>query len=652
MCGIAGVLNLDGAPVSAEMLWRMTNALSHRGPDGEGLWIEGAIGLGHRRLAIIDLSAAGRQPMQTADGRYVLSYNGEIYNFRELRTELESKGYRFRSRTDTEVLLYSLAEGGLAAIDRLNGMFAFALWDRAEKRLTLARDRYGIKPLYYCTAGRTIMFASETKALRFHPNFRATIDREALLEYFTFQNFFTDRTLFQNVRVVPAGSYLTLTASGDCRITPYWDFQFKEPDRSRSEESYVEELDHLLRQAIARQLVSDVEVGAYLSGGVDSGAITAIAARSLPRMRTFTCGFDLGSASGTELDFDERAAAESLSSVLKTEHHEIVLKAEDMERAMPELVWHLEEPRVGQSYPNFYAAQLAGKFNKAVLAGTGGDEIFAGYPWRYFRATKLQEFAQYVDKYYAYWQRLIPDSMVQQVFRPIWSEVSHVSTRDIFFNAFAGHAGRPTRPEDYINQSLYFEAKTFLHGLLMVEDKLSMAHSLETRVPFLDNDLVDFATKLPTRFKLREPDEMTAMNESGQSARTPRSFRRANDGKLLLRKAMGRHLPAAVIRGEKQGFSGPDASWFRNESIDYVRAALDSKHAKLWSYLDQQATRSLIHEHLEGKQNRRLLIWSLLYFEEFLQARWQPYDGEIFSPAEILAIRSVHSRVGTETGVS
>ena len=411
MCGVAGVLNLDGAPVSPETLRRMTNALSHRGPDGEGLWIEGAIGLGHRRLAIIDLSAAGRQPMQTADGRYVLSYNGEIYNFRELRAELESKGYRFRSRTDTEVLLYSLAEWGLAALNRLNGMFAFALWDRAEKRLTLARDRYGVKPLYYCTAGRTIMFASETKALRFHPSFRAIIDREALLEYFTFQNFFTDRTLFQDVRVVPAGSYLTLTASGDCTITAYWDFQFEEPDLSRSEESYIEELDHLLRQAITRQLVSDVEVGAYLSGGVDSGAITAIAARSLPRMRTFTCGFDLTSASGTELEFDERATAEATSSVLKTEHHEIVLKAEDMERAMPELVWHLEEPRVGQSYPNFYAAQLAGKFNKVVLAGTGGDEILGGYPWRYFRAKERQDFAQYVDKYYAYWQRLIPSSI-------------------------------------------------------------------------------------------------------------------------------------------------------------------------------------------------------------------------------------------------
>ncbi len=631
----------------------MTKAIAHRGPDGEGLWIEGAVGLGHRRLAIIDLSAAGRQPMHTEDGRYVLSYNGEIYNFRELRVELEAKGFRFRSRTDTEVLLYSLAAWGLAALDRLNGMFAFALWDRVERRLTLARDRYGVKPLYYCMSGRTVMFASETKAFLSHPDFRPAIDPEALLEYFTFQNFFTDRTLFRGVHVVPAGSYLTLAAASaaDCKVTAYWDFQFKEPDRIRPENAYIEELDHLLRQAITRQLVADVEVGAYLSGGMDSGTIAAIATRSLPHMRTFTCGFDLSSASGVELDFDEREAAENTSRVLKTEHHAIVLKADDMERAMPKLVWHLEEPRVGQSYPNFYAAQLASKFNKVVLAGTGGDEIFGGYPWRYFRTTAQQDFGQNLDDYYAYWQRLIPGTMTQDVFRPIWNDVSHVSTRDIFCDVFAKHAGEPARPEDYINQSLYFEAKTFLHGLLMVDDKLSMAHSLETRVPFLDNDLVDFAMRLPTRFKLRQPD-VTAANGNGQNEGPAGTSRRVNDGKLLLRKAMDRHLPPAVTRRSKQGFSGPDASWFRNEGAEFVRAVLEPRHAKLWSYLDRQATRRLIDEHFEGKQNRRLLIWSLLYFEEFLRASWQPDESEVFSPAAISAIPSELSGPEPETVVN
>ena len=245
MCGVVGILNLNGEPVSPQTLQRMTDEVAHRGPDGEGQWIEGPIGLGHRRLSIIDLSPAGHQPMQTPDGRFVISYNGEIYNFRELRMELETKGHQFRSRTDTEVLLCALAEWGMGALDRLNGMFAFALWDRENKRLTLARDRYGIKPLYYCMVGSTFLFASELKAFRPHPSFRAEIDREALLEYFTFQNFFTDGTLLKRVHTLPAGCYATLTLGQDGQDTPkvmrYWDYQFEEPEGSRPEADYLED---------------------------------------------------------------------------------------------------------------------------------------------------------------------------------------------------------------------------------------------------------------------------------------------------------------------------------------------------------------------------------------------------------------------------
>lgn len=623
MCGVVGILDLDGEPVSPQTLQRMTDAVAHRGPDGEGHWIEGPIGLGHRRLSIIDLSPAGHQPMQTPGGRFVISYNGEIYNFRELRTELEAKGHQFRSRTDTEVLLYALAEWGMGALDRLNGMFAFALWDRENKRLTLARDRYGIKPLYYCTVGAAFLFASESKAFLPHPGFQTEIDHEALLEYFTFQNFFTNRTLLKRVRILPAGCYVTLAVGPNGqdgpKIVRYWDYQFEEPEDGRPEADYLEELDHLLRQAVTRQLVSDVDVGAYLSGGMDSGTVTAIAARSLPYMRTFTCGFDLSSASGIELNFDERAAAERMSYTFKTEHYEMVLKAGDMERVLPRLAWHLEEPRVGQSYPNFYVAQLASKFNKVVLAGTGGDEIFGGYPWRYYRAVVNQDFEQYIDKYYVYWQRLIPNSVIRQVFAPIWDDVSHVWTRDIFRDTFSTHADRLTRPEDYVNHSLYLEAKTFLHGLLIVEDKLSMAHSLETRVPFLDNDLVDFAMKLPTRLKLGKLDEVVAINENEPGDKTARYFQKTNDGKLLLRKAMERHVPQEVVSREKQGFSAPDASWFKGESIDYVRKVIDAKDAHIWNYMDHQVVRGLVQEHFDGEQNRRLLIWSLLNVEEFLK---------------------------------
>ena len=622
MCGIAGIVNLDGEPVSPPVLREMTKAIEHRGPDGEGHWIEGNVGLGHRRLSIIDLSEAGKQPMQTSDGRWLISYNGEIYNYRELRADLSAKGYIFRSRTDTEVLLHVLAEWGARGLDRLNGMFAFALWDRKERRLMLARDRYGIKPLYYASAGANFLFASEAKSFLKHPEFQAQLSLEGMLEYFTFQNFFTSGSLLKRVKMLPAGCYSILAPPpggerNDPEIVRYWDYSFEEPENQRSEADYIEELDHLLRQAITRQLVSDVDVGSYLSGGMDSGTVTAIAARSLNYMRTFTCGFDLTSATGMELSFDERPAAERMSAAFKTEHYEMVLKAGDMERCLPRLAWHIEEPRVGQSYPNFYIAQLASKFNKVVLAGTGGDELFGGYPWRYYRAVVNDDFEHYVDKYYGYWQRLIPNRILRKVFAPVWEQISHVHTRDIFRDVFATHADRLTRPEDYVNHSLYLEARTFLHGLLCVEDKLSMAHSLETRVPFLDNDLVDFAMKIPMRMKLGKLDEVTKLNENDPGVKTARYFQKTKDGKLLLRKAMSRHVPAEVVEREKQGFSAPDASWFKGDSMDYVRRIVESGDSKLWNFMDQQSVRALVNEHLEGNQNRRLFIWSLLSVEEF-----------------------------------
>jgi asparagine synthase (glutamine-hydrolysing) len=621
MCGIIGVYNLNGEPVSPVILRKMTDVIAHRGPDGEGFYIDSYIGLGHRRLAIIDLSSAGHQPMMTADGQYIISYNGEVYNFQELRIELESRGYPFRSRTDTEVLLHAYAEWGAAALDWLNGMFAFAIWDRNRQELFLARDRYGIKPLYYTLRGNAFLFGSEVKALLAHPACQAELDKEALLEYFTFQNFFTDRTLFAGVRLLPAGTYLRVALGAQELGQPqrYWDFQFAEPENPLDEQEYVEELDRLFRQAVNRQLISDVEVGSYLSGGMDSGSITAVAATQLPCLKTFTCGFDLHSASGIELGFDERDKAEMMSYLFKTEHYEMVLKAGDMERVMPRMAWHVEEPRVGQSYPNFYAAQLAGKFVKVVLSGAGGDEMFAGYPWRYYRAVVNDNFEDYIDKYYLYWHRLIPNRVLRQVFKPIWSEVSHVWTRDIFRDVFNKHAPELTRPEDYINHSLYFEAKTFLHGLLVLDDKLSMAHSLEARVPFLDNDLVNFAMRLPVRLKLANLGEVIRLNENEPGGKKARYFGKTRDGKLVLRKVMRRYIPTEMTDAVKQGFSGPDASWFRGESIDYVRRLLFNGDACIYAYLDRDSVQDLVAEHLEGKQNRRLLIWSLLSFEWWLR---------------------------------
>jgi asparagine synthase (glutamine-hydrolysing) len=620
MCGIAGVLNLTGGPVPAATLQRMADAVAHRGPDGEGQFSADGVGLAHRRLAIIDLTDAARQPMASPDGRYQIVYNGELYNFRDLRTELEPLGHRFRSRSDTEVLLAAWAQWGPRSLNRLNGMFAFAIWDARERVLTLARDRFGVKPLYHARVGDTFLFGSEVKAIVAHGAYRTQLDREGLLEYFTFQNFFTDRTLFKDVRLLPAGCYLTVPAQGrPGSPVRYWDYHFAEPRKPLRDEEYVEELDRLFRQAVTRQLVSDVELGAYLSGGMDSGSITAIAAKQFPYLKSFTCGFDLNSASGIELGFDERVKAERMSYLFKTEHYEMVLKPGDMERVMPKMARHLEEPRVGQSYPNYYAAQLAGKFVKVVLSGAGGDELFGGYPWRYYRAVVNDDFEHYIDKYYSYWQRLIPNTAIRRVFAPIWNEVKHVWTRDIFRDVFIEHANTLRTPEEYVNHSLYFEAKTFLHGLLVVEDKLAMAHGLETRVPFLDNDLVDFAMAVPVHLKLGNLGEVVRINENEPGLKTFKYYDKTRDGKLLLRKAMERHIPPEVTNREKQGFSAPDASWFKGESIDYVRRVVMNDNAHIFQFMDPASVRELVQEHLEGKQNRRLLIWSLLNVENWCQ---------------------------------
>ena len=552
------------------------------------------------------------------------SYNGEIYNFRELRTELEARGYLFSSRTDSEVVLSALSEWGTDALLKFNGMFALAFWDRKEKNLLLARDRYGIKPLYYFLNDKKLVFGSEQKAILEQPAIDRKVNKKALVEYFTFQNIFTNQTLLEGIQLLQPGHYATLSLpkSNTLEFTQYWDYHFREPEKAVSKEEYLEELDRLFKQAVNRQLVSDVELGSYLSGGMDSGSITALASSNFSYLKTFTCGFDLSSASGIELLFDERVKAEAMSAKFKTEHYEMVLKAGDMERCLPDLAWHLEEPRVGQSYPNFYAAKLASKFVKVVLSGNGGDELFGGYPWRYYRGATARNFQQYIDGYYLYWQRLVDNRFIKQFFQPCWNDVKDVWTRDIFESVFSNHQNLLERPEDYINHSLYFEAKTFLHGLFVVEDKLSMAHSLESRVPFMDNDLVDFALQCPVNLKLNNLGSVIQLNENdfGYERKNNVNFQKTSDGKQILRDIMTNYIPTEITEAQKQGFSSPDATWFKGESIEFVKNNLLKKDSPLYGFLDYNSVRKLIEEHLTGQENRRLLIWSLLNIEAWMFA--------------------------------
>ncbi len=621
MCGIAGIINIDGQPVSSTVLNKMVDSIKHRGPDGNGFYTNKNIVFGHCRLSIIDLSSSGSQPMVSNNNRFVLTYNGEIYNFKELRLELENLGHKFHSKTDSEVVLNAWVEWGEKSILKFNGMFAFAIWDKKKQNIFLVRDRYGIKPLYYAKWGDIILFASEQKAILKHPKAVKKIDKTALFEYFTFQNIFTDKTLIENIKLLKPASIAKIEykKSNKISIFQYWDYHFKESHKSKNKFEYLEELDRLLKQSVNRQLISDVELGSYLSGGMDSGTLTALASKELPYIKTFTCGFDLSSASGLELAFDEREKAEAMSAFYKTEHYEMVLKSGDMERILPKFSWHLEEPRVGQSYPNYYATGLASKFVKVVLSGAGGDELFGGYPWRYYRAVKSIDFDHYIDQYYSFWQRTLSTAEIKKVFNPIWDEIGAINTQNIFKDVFSTHQNELRSPEDYINHSLYFEAKTFLHGLFVVEDKLSMAHSMETRVPFMDNDLVDFAMKCPVDLKLKNLTEIIQMNENELGGKKKKYFKKTNDGKQILREVMAQYVPKSISEGIKQGFSSPDASWFKGESIDYVRNKIINKKSPIYNYLDFDSVSKLVNVHLNGHENRRLLIWSLLNINQYFK---------------------------------
>jgi len=671
MCGITGAVALNHKSINLSYAQNMVDIISHRGPDDAGylffhtgcrhhrkisFFLELAdkrfhqlapllpsiqdeyvqrelkrhdwdVFLGHRRLAILDLTPAGHQPMSDLSKNVWIVYNGEIYNFKELRKELERKGYTFKSDTDTEVVIYSYIEWGIECVKKFNGMFAFAIYDNFKKKFFLARDRYGIKPLYYSifvkNSTQTLVFGSEVKSILEYKEYSPELNCKSLLEYFTFQNIFTDNTFWKGIKILLPGHYIEIdlkSPNPSLNLIQYWDFFFKDDPAllKTDKKELIEELERLFTQAVKRQLIADVEVGAYLSGGIDSGSITAIASGYFPYLKTFSIGYDRYSASGLELTFDERPKAELISYLYKTEHYEMVLKAGDMERCMRDLVWHLEEPRVGQSYPNYYVSKLASKFVKVVLAGTGGDEFFGGYPWRYYRTIKSSNFEEYIDNYYLYWQRLVPNRYLKAIFSPIWDEVKDIWTKDIFKGVFKLPIRKINTPEEYINYSLYFEAKTFLHGLLIVEDKLSMAFSLEGRVPFLDNDLVDFAQKIPVKFKLKNIQQVLRINEN-EPAKLRKYFEKTNDGKIVLRETLKKYVPEEITNQIKQGFSAPDASWFKGESIEYVKRTILNKKALIYNYFDYKSLVKLVKGHLEGKVNRRLFIWSLLNFEWWLR---------------------------------
>lgn len=617
MCGIAGIFNISGSPIAHQTIQKMAGTMVHRGPDGEGVFIENNIALAHRRLAILDISNRGAQPMVSHDSNWVISFNGCIYNYLELKQELQAKGHTFISTSDTEVISEGLAAYGASFFERLNGMFAVAAWDKREKTLYLSRDRFGVKPLYYWFNKKSIVFASEIKAIIAHPDYKIDVDLEALNQYFTFQNVFTYNTLFQGVTMLPPANTVKINSlSTEVKHHSWWDFNFTEPDNNMSFEDATEETKRLFSTSVARQMVSDVPIGSYLSGGMDSGSITALASKHVPRLTTFTAGFDMSEVTGVEANYDERRDAELMANYFKTEHYEQVINAGDLSWSLPRLVYHLEDLRVGMSYPNYYISRLASKFVKVCLQGTGGDELYGGYPWRYYRVFKSLNQEKFFDSYYGFWQRLVLDDQKSQLFNPaVFLKMDLRAPRDVFERVFTFNDRlKYDSPENHIENSLYFEIKTFLPGLLLVGDKLSMANGLEERFPFLDNDLVNLAQKIPVRHKLGNLESRLKIDENsyGDKRRTYQEF---DDGKNVLRKAMTDFLPENIINRKKQGFSAPDESWYRGENARYIKELLLGKKTVSSEFINSAYVKHIIHEHTDKRINHRLLIWSFMNFE-------------------------------------
>ena len=618
MCGIAGIFNINQQPVSTQEIKLMIDVLAHRGPDGEGVFINENIGLGHRRLAIFDVSPMGSQPMISHNGEWIIIFNGCIYNYIALKLDLQSKGHRFNSTSDTEILTEGLAEYGSSFFERLDGMFAIAAWNKLQKKLYLTRDRYGIKPLYYWFNGKAIVFASEIKAILKHRDFKTELNFDALNEYFTFQNLFTFQTLFKGVYILPPANTVVIDKlTTEIKHHSWWDYNFAEPDNRMSFEDSVSETARLFKQAVARQMVADVPVGSYLSGGMDSGSITAIASQHVSRLCTFTCGFDMSEVTGVEANYDERRDAELMANHLKTEHYEQVMNAGDLKWSLPRVVYHLEDLKVGMSYPNYYISRLASKFVKVCLQGTGGDELYGGYPWRYYRVFHSLDQKDYFDQYYNFWQRLVPDKSKHKLFTPgVISGINDIEEpRKIFERVFTfNNSLKYDTPEEHINNSLYFEIKTFLPGLFLVGDKLSMANGLEERFPFMDNDLVDFAQKIPVKYKLGNFEKMMRIDEN-EFRDKRKLYTQYDDGKNVLRKAMMDFIPEKIINRKKQGFSAPDESWYRGENAQYVKELLLGKNIASSEYINPEYVKKIIEEHMEHKINHRLILWSLMCFE-------------------------------------
>lgn len=628
MCGIVGIVEPRNVQpqINEQILKSMTDSIAHRGPDDEGQWManDRTCGFGFRRLSIIDLSSAGHQPMSTPDGRYTIVFNGEIYNHASIRHDLEQKGYVYRSRTDTETILYGYQEYGVELLQRMVGMWDLAIWDNNTKELFCARDRIGIKPLYYSYQQGRFIFASEIKAILRHPSMKAEMNREELPNYLCFSMSSEHSTLFQHIHKLPAGHYLHLTSDGSLQIQRYWSPLRENTAYTTMDATEIRnEIMRLLRQAVKDRMMSDVPFGAFLSGGIDSSVNVALMAELMDRpVDTFTVGFK-------ELEkYNELEHARKIRDVFQTNHHEILIDHTDVLPMLETMAWHEDEPNGDPvCIPLYFLSQLTRKSGTTVIqVGEGSDEQFVGYPW-------LVREWNFYNKQWAWFNKMpgFLKSSLYAVSKPFFQRGGNYLALDYLRRAAQGnelywgggvdltpshleillsssHRQLATIPPllpariheearnrspkgDYIQEMAFYELAHRLPELLLMRvDKMTMAHSLEARVPFLDHRLVEFSMTIPWQQKLPE----------------------GNATKVLLKKAVEDILPHDIIYRKKQGFAAPVSEWFRTHWYEYARHEILQSPLMKTGIFSTFGVEHLLHLHKSGKKNMGKSLYTLV----------------------------------------
>jgi asparagine synthase (glutamine-hydrolysing) len=620
MCGITGTIYLDkNRKVEASVLKRMTDTIYHRGPDDEGTYIQNNVGLGFRRLSIIDLST-GHQPIANDDSSINIVFNGEIYNFLEQRELLIAKGYRFRTTTDTEVILRLYEEYGVDCLKYLRGMFAFAIWDNNKKQLFCARDRFGIKPFYYYTDKDKFVFGSEIKAILAAGDIDKSISYDALDSYFAFGYITSDLSVYKTIRKLQPSHYLLLSFKDKVTIDiqKYWEIKF-EPDFTRKEEQWMEDIEACLSETVKIHMIADVPLGAFLSGGIDSSSVVAMMAKnsSFP-VKTFTIGFK-------EKEFSELEYVREVARKFGCEHHEQIVDPESI-GLLPKLVHAYDEPFADTSaIPTYYVSKMAREHVTVALSGDGGDELFAGYSSYQslvnYHSNPLNFNNPFLNK--LIWgsvHKALPQTMkgksasyfmsknkeYASAYLYLWSIEER---KKLFLNDHpainTSNASEPFKVNilkkgagnDFISNMQYLDLQTYMvDSVLTKVDRASMLSSLEVRVPLLDHKFAELSFRIPSQLKMK-----------------------FNEQKIIFKKTMAASLPASILKHPKQGFSVPLSVWFKDDLKMYVKDVLLSQNPLLSSYLDKKYITKIVGENSSGMKDMSTRIWSLLFFEEWLK---------------------------------